>query len=123
MGQHYAAPGIAIVDHAVADAMGEYSARSFTTMRETAFGFDPTKAQVMVHVDGTPGSVSLSGTHDATQAFNGTAWAAGDTGVNVFFPNVDPASGTATVTMANATGNGDVPVVAGTFTYLSILGN
>jgi hypothetical protein len=122
-GQLYAIPGIAIVDHAVADAQGEYSARAFSTMRQTAFGYDATKAQVMIHVDGTPGSVTLTGDHAATQAFDGTTWAAGDTGVNVFFPNVDPGSGTASVGMSGATGTGDVPVVAGTFTYLTILAN
>jgi len=119
-GAMYAVPGIAIIDHAVFDAGGEYSARAFSTTRQTAFGFDATKAQVMVHVDGTAGAVTLSGTHDATQAFNGTTWAAGDTGENVYFPNVDPSSGKATVEMPGAIGNGEVPVEAGTFTYLTI---
>ena len=121
-GQTYNIPGIAIVDRAVNDAGGEYSTRSFSTVRATAFGYNPAKAQVMVHVDGTPRSVTLTGNHDATQAFDGTAWAAGDTGENVFFPNVDPSVGTATVGMSGSSvGTGDVPLVAGTFTYLSIV--
>src|SRR3954471_7623299 len=61
-GAMYAVPGIAIIDHAVFDAGGEYSARAFSTTREVAFGFDATKAHVMVHVDGAAGAVSLSGT-------------------------------------------------------------
>ncbi|HEV7558915.1 MAG TPA: hypothetical protein VGO00_25760 [Kofleriaceae bacterium] len=123
-GQLYNIPGIAIVDRAVNDAGGEYSTRSLSTTRATAFGYNPAKAQVMVHVDGTPGSVSLTGSHDATQAFDGSAWAAGDTGVNVFFPNVDPSSGNESVgTSGSAIGTGSIPVVAGTFTYLSIIEN
>jgi len=121
-GQTYNIPGIAIVDRAVNDAGGEYSTRAFSTTRATAFGYNAAKAQVLVHVDGTPRSVTLTGTHDATQAFDGTTWAAGDTGVNVFFPNVDPSAATGTVGMSGASaGTGDVPLVAGTFTYLSIV--
>jgi hypothetical protein len=121
-GQTYNIPGIAIVDRAVNDADGEYSTRLFSTTRAAAFGYNPAKAQVLVHVDGTPRSVTLTGSHDATQAFDGTAWAAGDSGENVYFPNVDPGSGTETVgTSGSSVGTGDVPVVAGTFTYLSIV--
>ena len=121
-GQIYNIPGIAIVDRAVNDAGGEFSTRAFSTTRATAFGYNAAKAQVFVHVDGTPRSVTLTGSHDATQAFDGSTWAAGDTGVNVFFPNVDPSASTATVGMSGASlGTGDVPLVAGTFTYLSII--
>ena len=50
------------------------------------------------------------------------AWAPGDTGANVFFPNVDPASGTTLVSMSGGLGAGSVPLAAGTFTFLTVVG-
>jgi hypothetical protein len=116
----YNVPGIMIIDEQVASAGAVISARSFTVDRAPMFNYDSTKAQVLVHVDGTPGAVSIDAAHDATQAFDGTTWAAGDTGVNVYFPNVDPASGSTKVSMSGATGTGSVPLAAGTFTYLTV---
>jgi hypothetical protein len=118
----YDVPGIMIIDQGVAAAGAIISARSFTVDRAPMFDYDSTKAQVLVHVDGEQRAVSIDAAHDPTQAFDGTTWAAGDTGGNVYFPNVDPASGSVTVSMSNATGTGSVPVTAGTFTYLTIHG-
>jgi hypothetical protein len=109
-----------IIDEQVAAAGAIISARLFTVDRAPMFNFDNTKAQVLVHVDGTQSAVSIDASHAATQAFDGTTWAAGDTGVNVYFPNVDPASGSTKVSMSGATGTGSVPLAAGTFTYLTI---
>jgi hypothetical protein len=117
----YTVPGILVADRAVLASGALISARAFTVMRAPAFGYDATKAQVFVHVEGTPRAVSVTGTHDAPQAFTG-AWAAGDTGANVFFPNVDPAPGSTTIAVAGgATGAGAAPLAAGTFTYVTVV--
>jgi len=119
----YAVPGILIADKAVIEAGVMYSTRSFTVSRAPGFAYDPTKAQVFVHVEGIQRAISISGTGDAAQAWDGAAWAAGTTGINVFFPNVDPTPGTTTVSMAGgALGTGAVPIAAGTFTYVTIDG-
>ncbi|MGE3458016.1 MAG: hypothetical protein AB7O24_23080, partial [Kofleriaceae bacterium] len=102
----YTVPAIAFVNHDVVLAGGFYSARAFTEARQAtlfqAVGatFDPTKAQVFVHVDGTPRAVSLGAAHGAAQAVTATAWTAGTTGHEVFFPNVDVGSGMTALTVA-----------------------
>jgi hypothetical protein len=125
-------PGIAI---ARADAIAAgvlWTTRSFRLARGTAFlqGFgvvyDPTKAQVLVHVDGTPRAVSLTASHATTLAYARatTTWAAGDAGYYVYFPNVDPTAGTTTIAVAGgAIGAGDVPLLAGTFSYAAVIAN
>jgi hypothetical protein len=120
----YAVPGILVANQAVIASGAVVSARSFTMARAPAFAFDSAKAQVFVHVDGTPRAVSITGTHDAAQAFDDSTWAAGSTGANVFFPNVDPTPGATSVDVAGgATGTGSVPISAGTFTYLTVVAN
>ena len=120
----YAAPGMLIANQAVIATGQIFSARDFTVMRETAFAYDNTMAQVFVHVDGTQSAVSISGTSAPAQAFDGTTWAPGASGVYVFFPNVDPTAGSTTVSVAGgAVGTGSVPVVAGAFTWLTVVGN
>jgi hypothetical protein len=121
-------PGIVIADQAVIAASGFYSVRAMTSPRLTTFftqvgtPFDSSKAQVFVHVDGTARPVSIDAAHDATQAWDGTTWAAGDTGVNVFFPNVAVGAGTTTISMTGATGAGPAPIIAGTITYVTLIG-
>jgi hypothetical protein len=124
----YTVPVIFSANRDVILAGGFFSARAFTTARQTSFyqaaglTFDATKAQVFVHVNGTPRAVSLAAAHAPTQAVVGTAWAAGDTGEDVFFPNVDVGSGTTTLTVAGgAIGTGSIPLVAGTITNISVL--
>jgi len=90
-------------------------------VRAPAFGYDNTKAQVFVHVEGTLGAVTIAAAHDATQAWSGTAWAAGSTGINVLFPNVDPTAGTTTVSATGATGGGTIPLAANSFTYVTVV--
>ena len=66
-----------------------------------------------------PEVVVISTTHDATQAFSGASWQAGDTGTDVFFPNVPV--GMATITGAAGTiGGGPVPIEATAITYATI---
>jgi hypothetical protein len=118
----YTTPATMIVDAKVAASGAVISARMFTMADAANFGFDASKAQVLVHVDGTARAVSITASHAATQAFDGTHWAAGDTGDNVFFPNVDPATGTTLVSMSNGLGAGSIPLTAGAFTFLTVVG-
>jgi hypothetical protein len=124
----YPMAGIAVANKAVILAGGFFSIRMFTEARRTSFFqaagliFDPTKAQVFVHVDGTPRAVSIAAAHGATQAVSGTTWGPGDTGHEVFFPNVDPGGGSTMLMVAGgAIGTGSIPLAAGKFTYLAVL--
>jgi hypothetical protein len=124
-GQTYNIAGTAIVDKAVLAAGGQYSARVFTMMVAQTFNFNPAKAHVLVFVTGTPRPVSLTGNHDtALQYTDATGWVAGNAGTYVYFPNIDPTPGTATVSMTGtAVGVGDIPLTAGAFTYVSVVAN
>lgn len=121
----YTVAGVAIASDAVIAAGGAYSARALVEARIASFygplgGLDAAKGQLVVHVDGTPHAVSISATHGAAQRYDGAAWAAGDTGRDVLFPNVAP--GTTTITVAGgATGTGSYPIEAGVFTYVSVV--
>ncbi len=123
----YAVGGLLVANDAVIAGGGMYSARMITTTRAQAFygplgGLDTTKAQLFVHVNGIPRALAISGTSGAPQAYDGTAWGAGATGINVLFPNVDPASGSTMVTMTGTSvGTGSVPLVAGQFTWISVI--
>jgi hypothetical protein len=124
----YTVPTILFANNAVILAGGFFSGRAFTTARQTSFyqaagiTFDATKAQVFVHVNGTPHAVSLAAAHAAPQAIVATTWAPGDTGKNVFFPNVDVGSGTTTLMVSGgAIGTGSIPLIAGTITNVSVL--
>ena len=92
----YTVGAIAIAHRDVIRAGGFWSGRAFTSARqatlfqELGVAFDPTKAQVLVHVEGmATRAVSLAATHGPAQAITGTAWAPGATGRDVFFPNVE----------------------------------
>jgi hypothetical protein len=126
----YMYPGIAVADKDVIATGQLQSLRMITAGRIapffTSFGlaFDATKAHVFVHVAGTPKAVSISAAHDTTLAFDGTAWAAGSMGANVYFPNVATSSASTAVSVeGGGTGTGDVPLTAGTFTYLTVVTN
>lgn len=126
----YPVPAILVADQAVIDANGLFSARAMTQARQDAMftqigpPYNANRAQLVVHVDGTPRQVSIpaSVTHDATQRFDGTAWSAGDTGSDVFFPNVAPGSVQVTV-MGGAIGATTVTLESGKFTYLTVIAN
>lgn len=120
----YPLPGLAIATPDVILAGGFWSGRNLTMDRLGSLGvtLDPTKAHVFVHVDGTPRAVTVAAAHDAPQARNADTWAAGDTGSDVFFPNVEVGGGQTTVSVdGGATGAGDVPVEAGTITNVSVI--
>jgi hypothetical protein len=117
----YSLPGIAVADKAVIAAGGFWSGRTFIDGRET---YDPAKAQVYVHVDGPARAVSLdaSHAHGQIQAVTTNMWAPGDTGHEVYIPDVDPTGGSATLSVAGgATGAGSIPLVAGKMTTLTVI--
>ena len=127
----YQIPGIMIANLQVIATTKLFSARMIGMNRLTPFFeangvvYDPAKAGVFVHVEGTSHPVTSSAAHDTTLAWSGTAWAAGDSGVDVVFPNTDVGSGTTMVGVSggSAIGTGAIPVVANTFTYVTIVGN
>jgi len=104
----------------VLGANGAFSLRSFTAARgqQAPFLYDATRAQVFVHVIGGARPVDVSSPHDAGFHFTGSAWAAGQTGTDVYVPNIDPAGGVAKVAVDSGTEIGTVPITAGAFTYV-----
>lgn len=116
--QTYVLPGIAVANKAVILAGGSWSGRAFGMARQTV---NPTKAQVFVHVNGTPGPVSIAAAHGPAQARMNDTWSPGETGQDVFFPDVDPAGGTTTLSAGAAIGTGPIPLVAGKMTEVSII--
>jgi hypothetical protein len=125
---------VLVADQALIDAGVMFSARVMTPDRHammfTAIGApsDPAKAQLVIHIAGTPHEVSLSAvSHDAAQQFNGTTWepVAGSAapGSDVLFPNVDPAASPVTVTVGGAVVATGIALEAGVFTYVTVLGN
>lgn len=126
----YTIPALAIANKQVIQAGAFWSGRAFTTARQaTVFqmvgeALDPAKAQVFVHVDGPAREVSLTAAHAAAQAVSGATWIAGATGTDVFFPNVVVGGGTTTLAVAGgALGTGELPVVAGTLTLVTVKTN
>jgi hypothetical protein len=123
--------GAVIIERAVLDGGGFYSMRSFTQARAIEFyqtqiienGFDATRAHLLVHVVGTPRPLVLD-TVAASTALTAGAWSRSTTGSEVLFANLDPALGTATVTVAgvgSVVGAGLAPLAAGKFTYLTLV--
>lgn len=127
----YPMPTILYASKAVIRGGGFFSARSMTVARQTSFftqigqPFDAARGQVVVHVNGvTPRAVTLSGDHGAPQVNSGSGWAAGDTGIDVVFPNVAIGSGKAKLSIAGGgLGEGDIPVIAGTITNVALIAN
>lgn len=125
----YDLPAAAIVPPAVFHAGGRFVARSPTMARAAAFyasfgaAFDATRGHLLVHLDGPPRAVSISAPHAPAQAWDGAAWAAGATGADVFFPNVDlTGDEPATVTIAGgAIGAGSVVLPAGALTFMTVI--
>lgn len=124
----YPVRAVLVAEQAVIDANGVFSARAMTQKRQDAMftqigqTYTATQAQLVVHVGGTPRAVAISSAHAATQQFNGTTWAAGDTGSDVLFPNVDPGSTTVTVA-GGAIGATTLVLEAGAYTYLAVIAN
>ncbi|HEY0479113.1 MAG TPA: hypothetical protein VGD37_16455 [Kofleriaceae bacterium] len=124
----YPVPAVLVAEQAVIDAGGRFSARVMTQHRQDEMfgligtGYSAAKAQLVVHVDGPQRQVTIAAAHDTTQKFDGTTWAAGDTGADVFFPNVTP--GMTQVTVAGrSVGATTLTLQAGVYTYLTVLAN
>lgn len=126
----YTMPTILYARKDVIQAGAFYSARSWTTARQdTLFAlvgapFDATKAHVHVHVDGNPRAVSIAAAHGTVLAIatGASTWSAGATGADVFFPNVDVGGGQTMLTVTGgAVGTGNIPLVAGTLTNVTVL--
>lgn len=128
----YQLPGVAIASDAVISAGAPFSfraramvqARVATLFAQIGQPLATDHGQLVVHVIGTARPVALSAAHAATQRFDGTGWAAGDTGSDVFFPNVDLGGGAVTVSMTGASiGTGSYALDPGKLTYLSVIAN
>jgi len=125
----YMLPTIVYADHAVIKAGAFYSARAMTMARQTSFfteiqqTFDATRGQVLVHVNGmTFPKITLAADHGPSQIATATGWAAGDAGVDVFFPNVAVGTGKVKLQIAGGgVGETEIPVVAGTLTNVAVL--
>jgi hypothetical protein len=123
----YTLPGIIVTGSAVINSGQTVSYRMIGMDRVQPFftglgvTYDAAKAIVFVHVAGTQKPVTSSAAHDAALAWSGTAWAAGSTGIDVVFPNT--AVGTTMVDAGGAIGAGSVPAVAGTITFVTLVGN
>ena len=125
----YPVRGVFIADPAVINLNAlSFSARAMTQARQDAMftqigaAYDAAKAQLVVHVAGTPRAVSISPPHAASQSYDGTKWAAGSTGDYVLFPNVAPGAATITVT-GGAVGPSSVTLEAGAYTYVTVIAN
>jgi len=117
----YSVPAIAVANKAVITAGGAWSGRDFVDGRET---IDPSKAQVFVHVNGTPRPVSISAAFASSEAVMTTTWGPGDTGHEVFFRDVDPAGGSTTLSVSGgAVGTGSIPLAADKITEVSVIAN
>lgn len=119
----YPFSGIVIADRQVIDSGAMVSARMIGMQRAGTL-FDSAKASVFVHTEGSVGPVTSSAPHGPAMAWDGSNWQPGDSGSNVVFPNTDVGDGTTTVGVASgsAIGTGTVPVAAGTFTCVTIVG-
>ena len=118
---NYTLPALAVANKAVILEGVVWSGRNFVQGRETV---QAGKAHVYVHISGPARAVSLDAAHShgPTQAVTTDTWAPGDAGHEVFIPDVDPAGGTATLSVAGgATGAGAIPLVADKITTLTVI--
>jgi hypothetical protein len=125
----YPLAAVAIIPDAVLSAGATFSVRAMMESRMASMAtqigipsFDLGAGQLYVHVDGAARQVSISATHAATQRFDGTSWAAGDTGSDVFFPDVAIGAGPVAISVAGgAVGTGSYTLEAGKMTYLTVV--
>lgn len=123
----YTFPASLLMTDAVLTAGGSYDVRLMTVGRVmTMFaGGAPVagRGHLLVHVNGKAREVAIStANHDAAQRFDGTSWAAGTTGADVFFPNIDLATNPIGVTMTGgATGTGFFSLQPDQLTIVSLI--
>lgn len=114
----YTMPAIAVASKNVIFAGAFWSGRAFVMGRQVV---DSAKAHVFVHVHGAPSKVSIDAGHGQAQARDGNEWKLGDTGQDVFFPDVAIGSGETTIIAPGAIVPERIPLVAGTITNVSIV--
>jgi hypothetical protein len=119
-GSNYIA-GSLVVNKAVVQSGAMLSLRSFTTTRAADFGFSATQAHVFVHVDGGSRMASTAATASVQKNFDGTTWADGATGTDIYLGNVDPQGMTALTVPNTSKGAGSIPLTAGAFTYVTVI--
>jgi hypothetical protein len=123
----YQLPGIIITGKTVLDSGKQASYRMLGMTRLPAwfsqFGltYDPTKAIVFVHVEGTPAAVKSSAAHDSPVAADEAVWSANNVGQNVVFPNSAVGTSDVSLDLTNGIGAQTVPTVAGTITYITLV--
>lgn len=113
--------GTVVVNKMVVQSGAMLSYRSFTTTRAADFGFDAGKAQVYVHVHGGSRTVTTAAAPGVKKAFDGTTWADGNSGTDIYLGNIAGTSTTLNVSGGGATGAGTIPLAAGEFTYVTIV--
>lgn len=123
----YTVPVIAVANRMFIQSGGFWSGRAWAAERQASVfqqagqAIDPTKAQVFVHIDGPAREVSLAAAHGTAQTHGSAGWAPGANGTDVFFPNVEVGGGTTALSVTGgAIGTGDIPLVAGTITSISV---
>jgi hypothetical protein len=118
----YPLAGVAVANAAMVRAGGAWSGRNFTADRQASLGvtLDPAKAHVFVHVDGPARTVALAAAHGDAQTFSGTTWGPGDTGTEVFFPNVDVGTTALSATGGSTVGTGEIPLEANKVTNVTL---
>jgi hypothetical protein len=121
-GQTYV-PGQVVVSMMVVQSAAIQSYRSFTAARAADFGFDPSLAQVYVHVSGGLRTVMLDSPAGVKKIFDGTAWVDGTIGTDFYFGNVPGTMTTTNVSGGSSFGGGTIPLTPGQFTYLTIVAN
>jgi hypothetical protein len=123
----YQLPGIIITGKTVLDSGKQASYRLLGMTRLPAwfsqFGltYDPAKAIVFVHVEGTPAAVKSSAAHDSPVAADEAVWSANNVGQNVVFPNSAVGTSDVSLDLSNGIGAQTVPTVAGTITYITLV--
>jgi len=125
----YGLKGIVVADaqvQAMLTGTDVFRVREISTSRATGFyaqigsPYDASKGGLMVHVVGSQHPVAITAAHDQVEKSDGTTWQPGDTGVDVYFPNV--AVGTTAIQAATGTtGAISVPIEANTITYATIV--
>jgi len=116
-------PGVIVVNRDVQATQTVLSYRTFKTARAADFGFSASMAHVLVHVKGDARTVTTASAPGTMQVFTeGTGWAAGNTGTEIYLGNIAVSAETAlTVSGGSVTGPTKVPLSAGQFTYVTVV--
>jgi hypothetical protein len=117
-------PGTVVVQKDVLKLLPIQSYRSFTEARAAEYGFSASDAHVFVHVAGGSRTVATAAAAGVKKTFDGTTWADGNTGSDIYLGNI-PVQATTTLTISGGSvlGGGSIPLTAGAFTYVTVIAN